>query len=103
MSKKFKVIHSPNLASDFQKGVDWYKKITGDHKVGKRFVETAKKHIKTLETNALHNEIKYGEIRCLIIPKFPYRAHYRMIEEDHTVYVEAVLHTSESPDRWPKV
>jgi hypothetical protein len=102
MPNKFQIDYSPRLSYDFQRAISYYKLLTGNHKIGKEFLKLAKTHIKKLEYNALHNEIKYGEIRCLLIPKFPFRVHYRINGDKNLVYIEAVIHTSESPESWPQ-
>lgn len=42
-------------------------------------------------------------MRCLPIPKFPVRVHYRVNEIENTVKVEAIIGTSENPEKWIKL
>ena len=98
MAQKYKLIFNPQTYIDLQSQVDFYFDQTKSHKLGKRFVRAVKTELKTLEKGALHYEIKYDGIRCLPIPKFPCRAHFRVIND--TVYVEAIIGTKENPDNW---
>lgn len=53
-----------------------------------------------LSTTALLYSIKYDGIRCMSIDKFPYLVHYRVNEHTKIVSVEALFHTSRSPNIW---
>jgi len=102
MKKRFKVVRNPIVATEVQEAVNYYFRETGNHKLGKRFFATVNKQIKALKTDALLYAVKYDEIRCVNISKFPYRAHYTLNEESKTVMVEAVINTSKDPDNWVK-
>jgi len=100
MPRKFKVQYNPQIYLDIQKTVDHYYKETGNEELGIRFVKTVKTALKKLNTSALHYQIRYDDIRFLPIPVFSFMAHYRINKEKNTVMVEAIFHTSESPDSW---
>jgi toxin ParE1/3/4 len=53
-----------------------------------------------LNQSALHYQVRYDDIRLLPIPSFPYYAHYRVDEENSTVFLEAIFHTRENPEDW---
>tara|TARA_A100001015_G_scaffold297738_1_gene379584 strand:- start:164 stop:475 length:312 start_codon:yes stop_codon:yes gene_type:complete len=100
MAKRFRTVNSIRIDSDLQRGIDFYKELTGEHKVGKRFIRAVKKQIKSLEKDALIYQVKYDDIRCMYVPKFPYAIHYFLNEKEATAYIEAVFHTAESPEKW---
>lgn len=102
MKYNFKLEFNPQIYIDIQRQVDYYKKTTKSHVLGKRFFKTVKNEVLRLNKHALLYEIKYDDIRCLPIPKFPFRAHYRVNVNDNTVRVEAIISTSLSPDKWVK-
>ncbi len=100
MKRNFKVRYNPQIYLDIQKTVDHYHRETGNNELGKRFVKTVKTELRRLNKSALHYQIRYDDIRFLPIPSFSFMAHYRVDEESNMVSVEAIIHTSENPDKW---
>ncbi len=95
---KFKLEYNPDFFNDIAQAVDWYnEKQTG---LGDRLFKTIKQQTTKLSSAALQSAIKYDDIRCLRIEKFPYLVHYRANEQTKTVKVEALFHTSRNPKIW---
>lgn len=95
---KFKVEYSPDFLSDLVKAVGWYNERQAG--LGNRFLMNVKKQTARLSSSALHFAVKYDDIRCVGIEKFPYLVHYRINEPTKTVRVEALFHTSRNPQKW---
>lgn len=76
---------------DIQKAIDYYDEQQVG--LGEIFESTLHSHIQTLEKNPLFN-IRYDNVRCLPMKKFPYMIHYTVEEINHIVIVRAVFHTS---------
>lgn len=100
MARSFDVRYNPKIYLDIQKAVDFYAEQTQSHELGQRFVNNAEDALSKLKQSALHYQVRYDDIRLLPIPSFPYRAHYRVDEENNTVFVEAIFHTKENPEEW---
>lgn len=100
MPPNFDVRYNPQIYMDIQKAVDFYTEQTQSHELGQRFVNTAENALSKLKQSALHYQVRYDDIRLLPIPSFPYRAHYRVDEENNTVFVEAIFHTREDSEEW---
>ena len=96
--KKYKVKIEPEALADIQKITDWYNKAQAG--LGKRFQKTAIKHINSLSKDPQIYTIRYKEIRCVVIKKFPYMAHFYINEENNTVEVLAVISTDRNPKIW---
>jgi len=95
---KFKVEYNPDFFDDLVQAVEWYnEKQIG---LGDRFLNNVKKQTKKLSTSAFHFAVKYDNIRCMQIEKFPYLAHFRINEQSKTVKVEALFHTDRNPKIW---
>jgi plasmid stabilization system protein ParE len=95
---KYKVKVEPQALADIQEITDWYnEKQVG---LGKRFQKTAINQIDGLCKNPYVCAIRYKEIRCLLVNKFPYMAHFYINEENKTVEVLAVISTSRNPKIW---
>lgn len=95
---KFKVEYNPDFFKDLTQAVDWYNEKQGG--LGDRFFNNIKKQTAKLSTSANHFAIKYDDIRCMYIEKFPYLVHYRVNEQTKTVKVEALFHASRDPKIW---
>lgn len=96
--KKYKVKIEPEALADIQKITDWYNKAQDG--LGKRFQKTAIKHVNTLSKDPQIYAIRYKEIRCVVIKKFPYMAHFYINDEYNTVEVLAVISTDRNPKIW---
>lgn len=95
---KYTVKFNPEFLNDLTEAVDWYnKKQSG---LGDRLSGIVKKQTSALSGSALHFAIKYDDVRCMSIEKFPYLVHYRVDESQKTVKVEALFHMSRNPDIW---
>jgi len=95
---KFSVEYNPEFYNDIVQAVDWYnEKQPG---LGDRFLSIVKRQTSNLSTSALHFAIKYDDIRCMGIEKFPFLVHYRVLEHAEKVKIEALLHTSRDPKVW---
>ena len=98
MNRKFNVEYNPDFYNDLIQSVDWYnEQRTG---LGDKFCKSVKKKTSKLSTNALCFAVKYYDIRCMRIEKYPYLVHYRVNEQTKTVKVEALFHTSRDPKIW---
>lgn len=89
--KKYKIQIDPEALADIQEITDWYNRQQSG--LGKRFQNTTVKHINGLSKNPHIYQIRYHQIRCMIIKKFPYMVHFYINEEDSTVEVLAVIST----------
>lgn len=95
---KYKVQYNPDFFNDLTQAVDWYnEKQVG---LGDRLFNTIKKQTAKLSATANHFAIKYDDIRCMYIEKFPYLVHYRVNEQTKTVKLEALFHASRDPKIW---
>ena len=100
MAHNFDVRYNPKIYLDIQKAVDFYLEQAQSLELAKRFVDEMETALAELNPSALQYQVRYDDIRLLPIPSFPYRAHYRVDEETNTVFVEAVFHAKENPEKW---
>ena len=86
--------------NDIQETIEWYElQLKG---LGLRYKTQAKKQINSLKKEPYIFSIKYNEIRCRKIEKFPFLIHYLINENTKTVTDFAVFHTSRNPEIWKK-
>ena len=98
MNGKFNIEYNPDFFDDLVQAVDWYNEQCAG--LGDRFCKSVKKQTAKLSTNALCFAVRYFDIRCMRIEKFPYMVHYRINEQTKIVKVEALFHTSRDPKIW---
>lgn len=100
MRRNFKLHFNPQIRADIQKVVDYYRRETGSDELGKRFIKTVNTELKRLKKSALYYQVRYDDIRFLPIPPFSFMAHYRVDKKNNIASIEAIIHTSENPNRW---
>jgi plasmid stabilization system protein ParE len=94
----YKIKIEPQALADIREIADWY-----DDKqigLGKRFKETVVKQIDYLKKNPSICPIRYSQIRCVLVKKFPYMAHFYINQETKTIEVLAVISTDRNPKIW---
>jgi len=97
MLKKFHLDIETEAFDDIQEAVEYYnRKQPG---LGKRFYDTIDKHFSFLKKNYLSFAVRYDDIRCMPVKKFPYMVHFRVLESQQTVSVKAVFCTYDDPDK----
>ena len=80
---------------DIKEAIIWYQE--QQKGISKTFLAELKNHFKMIEKRPMAFAIRYDEIRCLPLKKFPFMIHYRIKEESKTVLIEAIFHTSMKP------
>ena len=68
--------------------------------LGSSFKKQVKGQLDRLEYNAELYEIRYKDIRCMSISKFPFLVHFTVDKSNKIVQVLAIIHTSRSPKVW---
>ncbi len=92
---RYKVKIDPQALIDITEIVSWYNRQQSG--LAQRFQNLTVKQINTLGKNSNKYAIRYKEIRCLLIPKFPYMVHYYVNNDSNTVEILAVISTSRNP------
>jgi len=96
--KKYIVKIEAEALADIQNITDWYNEAQAG--LGKRFQKTVINQINSLENNPQIYAIRYKEIRCMIVEKFPYMVHFYINEGNHTAEIMAVISTYQNPKIW---
>ena len=95
----FRLVVNKKAINDIRKVKEYYNKQSDG--LGIQFQTALDKYLSTLETNP-DFKIKYDNIRCLPIKKFPYMVHFSVNSNKRIVRIYAVLHTSRNPKLWRK-
>ena len=93
----FKIEIEPEAHQDIQEGIDWYNEQQAG--LGRSFHAEVKTTFKKLKSNPFF-QVRYDEVRCLPLKKFPYMLHFTISEQDKLVVVRAVFNTARDPKIW---
>lgn len=96
--KKYKVKIVQEAVADIQEISDWYNDLQNG--LGKRFHDITVKQINSLNKDPQIYAIRYNEIRCMLVNKFPYMVHFYIDDVTRVVEVLAVISTSRNPKIW---
>jgi hypothetical protein len=77
--EKYKIKIEPVALADIQEITDWYN--DAQTKLGKKFQDITIKQINSLNKDPQIYAIRYKEIRCMLVKKFPYMVHFCINEE----------------------
>lgn len=95
----FTLVIDTRAIRDIQEAIDYYDgRQVG---LGKRFEVALNKYLITLEKNPFFR-IRYDNVHCLPMKKFPYMVHFTVDENQQLVTVRAVFHTAQSPKKWER-
>lgn len=98
MPKNFIVELRPDAINDIEKATDYYHNINPDLAIAFLFrIEETKKDI----LNAVEGfEVKYKNIRTILLKQFPYHLHYIVENKNKKVIILSVLHAHINPDKY---
>lgn len=93
--KKYRIKIDADGLADIRDICSWYnEQKTG---LGNRFQQIVLKQIDNLAENPQAFAVRYKEIRCMLVKKFPYMVHFYINSETFTVEVLAVISTNRNP------
>ncbi|WP_347050030.1 type II toxin-antitoxin system RelE/ParE family toxin [Flavobacterium olei] len=87
-----------NALKDLREIVKWYSEQSQN--LGTRFHKQVKSQINYLKTYPFVCTIRYQNIRCMLVKKFPFMIHYIVNEELNVVEIYSIFHTSRNPEIW---
>jgi toxin ParE1/3/4 len=96
---RFAVLLEPEALNDIQEAINFYDEAQPG--LGKKFEEALNRLFKILEHSPFF-AIRYDEVHCLPMRKFPYMLHYTLDEGAGEIIVRALFHTSIDPVRWKR-
>lgn len=93
----YKLTIRPEVYDDIQSGIDWYN--SKQKGLGRRFFEAVQKQYNVLKKNPVF-QVRYDDVHCLPLKKFPYMIHFIVEEDSKTVVVLGVIKTYLNPEKW---
>ena len=96
----YRVIILPLAKKDILEAAKWYNiKKEG---FGKQFTKEVHYSVKYIRKEPKSVAVRYNNIRCAPLKRFPFMIHYSIDAKNKTVIISAVFHTSLSPNKWDK-
>ena len=95
----FKIKIEPEVQQDIQEGIDWYNEQQPG--LGRKFHAEVKASFKSLKINPFF-QVRYNQVRCLPLKKYPYMVHFTVDEKNKTVIIRAIFNTSKDPKTWKR-
>ena len=96
----YKSIILPLAKEDILEAAQWYNK--QQNGLGKRFTAEVREKVHFIRQNPEAINVIYNDIRTAVLNLFPYMLHFTIDEENKTIIILAVLHTSRNPALWKK-
>jgi plasmid stabilization system protein ParE len=96
--KRFEIKIVPGVLTDIQEITDWYNEQQPGS--GRRFQNTVIRQINSLVQAPQIYAIRYKEIRCMLVKKFPYMVHFYVNRKNNTVEILAVISNYRNPEIW---
>lgn len=94
----FKLVYAAEVFDDLQENIYWYNQ--KQHGLGSRFFKAVKEQITRIKKNPYTISVRYDDIRCAKVKKFPYLVHFKIYQDLNIIKVMAVLSTHRDPIIW---
>jgi plasmid stabilization system protein ParE len=96
----YKAIILPLAKEDIKDTALWYNKQQAG--LGKRFTTEVREKVHFIRQNPKTANVRYNNVRTAVLDVFPFMVHYTIDEDNKTIIISAVLHTSRNPELWKK-
>ena len=93
--KTLSVIFSPDALDDIEEATLYYEQVKSN--LGKRFISQLQATLNSIKRNPYFASVRYDDIRCAQIKKFPFLVHYHIDETDLLVTIIAIYSTHREP------
>jgi hypothetical protein len=94
----YTLVFANEVYDDLQQSIDWYNEAKAG--LGSRFYFEVKNQIKTINKTPFIFAIRYDDVRCAKIEKFPYLIHFKIFSKEKIIKVIAIFSTNRDPIIW---
>lgn len=92
---QFVIIFTEKALTEIELAVSYYR--TQKDNLGKEFAEQVYTTIYSLKKSPYISAIRYSDIRCAIVKRFPFLVHYSVDEANKMITILAVFNTHKKP------
>src|ERR1041385_2594447 len=93
--KKYSVFIESRAFMEIQNAISYYNSLSNG--LGEKFFADLDKQIEKLKISPFF-QVRYKDIRCLPLKKFPFMIHFTVNEIQITVYIHAVINCYQNPE-----
>lgn len=86
----FRILIAEEAEEEIKLAKAWYEKQRKG--LGKNFTNTIKEEINSLKSDKVEHRLILGDVRRILIKRFPYLIYYKRDKASQTVKILAVLH-----------
>ena len=97
---KFQIVNAKKVQQDILDIVEYYKDI--NPKLAKEFIGRMKEASVYVLNEPFSFQIKYKNVRTVLLKQFPYHIHYLVNEEKEQIVILAVIHSYRNPQDYSK-
>lgn len=91
----FTFVNIPEVRVDLLNAVDYYKSI--DTKLAEQFLFRVKEAKAYITASPLGFQVKYNQVRTILIKQFPYHIHYFIDYHKKQIVILAIIHAYKNP------
>lgn len=91
----YSFVNSPTVKNDIIKAIDYHKEINPE--LAKRFLFRIREAKTYILRSPLSFEVKYSQVRTLMLKQFPYHIHYLVNEFEKRIVILAIIHAYKNP------
>ncbi len=91
----YNFVNSPIVNIDIINATDYYKKINPE--LTKQFLFRIREAKAYIARSPLGFQIKYNQVRTLLLKQFPYHIHYLIDDTKQQIIILAVIHAYKNP------
>ena len=96
MSKPYVVKLSPSAIEDLKEAYNWHESRLSEG-LGHRFLKQVDKSMLELSIVPSKGSIRYANIRCTMVNKFPYLIHYEINDKTNSIIIYRIFCTFRKP------
>lgn len=93
--KKYSLVYSPASLQDIGEAVNYYNQQKSG--LGNKFISDVHKTLAAIKRNPFFASVKYDDVRCAGLQKFPFSIHYTINEMNLTATIVAIFNTWKEP------
>ena len=91
----YSLVNSPAVRLDIINATDYYKKISPE--LAKQFLFRIREAVAYIVRSPLGFQIKYNQVRTLLLKQFPYHIHYLIDDNKQQIVILAIIHAYKNP------
>ena len=92
---KYRFIHRPAVGYDIEDAFDYYHRISP--RLARQFLKRIREAQNHISKYPESFEVKYKEVRTVLLKQFPYHIHYLVDEKRKLIIILAVVHAYRKP------